>query len=173
MSFSIRKLIKIKEESCRRARGPCRRRDEPSRNGEGAQDELHRLAYYYYVYPNRTATGSANRFSRFALMRSLLLALAASRGASVRGPVVRSLPSARRGVPRLSDDWMFVGMREQMADNSRELRAIVDPFGRSMLVGEEQWQRISSPELLLQLNAARQADALLARIPSISCTGAQ
>ena len=71
-----------------------------------------------------------------------------------------------------SGDWMFVDVREGVPeDPRRQLEAIVDPFGRNLLVGEEQWHRVASPEGLLVLDVAQRNQSLLCRIPSPSCAG--
>lgn len=84
------------------------------------------------------------------------------------GPHVQRRTSA----VQMSDGWMFVDVRGNSGESSRELEAIVDPFGRKLLVGDEQWHRVASPEALLTLDVAARNGSLLVLIPSSSCAGA-
>ena len=81
-------------------------------------------------------------------------------------------PARHRPVVASSGDWMFVDVREGVPEDPRpQLEAIIDPFGRNLLVGEEQWHRVASPEGLLVLDVALRNSSLLCRIPSASCAG--
>ena len=89
--------------------------------------------------------------------------------ASVQRPaIVMRVP-----VLRLSSagDWMFTDVRRSDDGQSRELEAIVDPFGRQLLVGDESWQRVKSPSELLALDMAVRNASLIVHIPSATCSG--
>ena len=84
-------------------------------------------------------------------------------------------PTHRRAatVTLSGGDWMFVDVRGATNGESRELEAIVDPFGRRLLVGEEDWHRVASPEGLMTLDVAARNGSLMVLIPSTTCTGSQ
>jgi hypothetical protein len=85
------------------------------------------------------------------------------------------MPAARRRAPavQLCDGWMFVDVRGEGPEGAGcELDAIVDPLGNKLLVGEERWHRVASPEGLLSLDVASRNDSLLCHVPSTSCAGA-
>ena len=110
---------------------------------------------------------------RRTTLTMLLVGIQNCTGFSVVGGSSRFTTMHRAPAVALSGggDWMFVDVKGDGDEPSRQLEAIVDPFGRSLLVGDAQWYRVASPEALLALDVASRNGSLVVHIPTTSCSG--